>query len=245
MLCAGLIVLAGAVPAHAWTVASVPRILDPELAIDAAPGEANSLTIAVAPPAYTAAGPPGTGQQVVIRDASAPLTGVGHGCVQVDANTARCAAIQRLFRPGPNGEINYEEAPGGIAIIRANLSDGDDSFTLAPGLRVYSVIDAGAGADTIMGWTNSSADVDAGPGHDRVNLRGNSGAADKHGFTYLRLGEGDDLLNVANGWTDDDDYECGDGADTVYYDEGDQPVRGDCERRQVKLSPPASPLSVP
>jgi Ca2+-binding RTX toxin-like protein len=111
-------------------------------------------------PVTVIAGAPGEANRItvtrmgdtwLVRDDGAPLTG--------------CTAC-----PVTPGE-------GGIAGLRVNLGDGDDTLTLAPGLE--TIVDAGDGADSVAGGPEDDT-VDGGPGAD-----------------HLTGGEGDDVLTFA------------------------------------------------
>jgi Ca2+-binding RTX toxin-like protein len=107
--------------------------------VEAAPGEANALTLT------------GGRDAVVVRDAGAPLT-AGKGCRAVDAATVRC-------RTHRDGDTFVD------AVVR--LGDGDDRAAIAraPGAPALAPqVEGGDGADAIT----SSGVLEGGPGNDRL-----------------------------------------------------------------------------
>ena len=178
---AALLVLparAGAATAHA--VANQNRFGFPPtvaLSYDAAPGEANRLTITA---------PAGTTGEIELRDPAAVVS-PGPGCERIDDHGVACSP-RRLIGP-------TDPAPAGFARITARLGDGADEARLEGGvagelrgeggndvLRGSSgadVIDGGRGRDTLEGAAgrdlfveddeSARDDIDGGEGGDRVD----------------------------------------------------------------------------
>jgi len=143
-----LVVPAGAGAATARALASPNRFGFPptvDLTYDAAPGEANRLTIAPAP---------STIGEIELRDPAAVVS-PGAGCERLDDHGVVCSP-RRLI--GPTGP-----APAGFDRVAAQLGDGADEARLEG--SVAAELRGEAGADTLRG--SSGADViDGGTGRD-------------------------------------------------------------------------------
>ncbi len=146
-----LVVPAGAGAATARALASPNRFGFPptvDLSYDAAPGEANRLTIAPAP---------STTGEIELRDPAAVVS-PGAGCERVDDHGVVCSP-RRLIGP-------TSPAPTGFARVAAQLGDGADEARVEGG--VAAELRGEAGADTLRG--SSAADViDGGTGRDTLN----------------------------------------------------------------------------
>jgi Ca2+-binding RTX toxin-like protein len=175
-----LVVPAGAGAATARALASQNRFESPptvDLSYDAAPGEANRLTIAPAP---------STTGEIELRDPAAVVS-PGPGCERLDDHGVVCSP-RRLI--GPTGP-----APTGFDRIAAQLGDGADEAQVEGGVAAElrgeggsdvlrgssgaDVIDGGRGRDTLDGGAgrdlfveddeSARDDIDGGEGGDRVD----------------------------------------------------------------------------
>ena len=118
------------------------------LTIDAAPGEANVVTLRSDQVGY------------VVTDTGASPT-AGPGCTVADASSVRCTVA-----PDPSYVVG---SPLSLATI--TLGDGDDHFTDSVGFD--DTIDAGPGDDVIT--TSGGTDtIDGGPGRDEIDAGDNS-----------------------------------------------------------------------
>jgi Ca2+-binding RTX toxin-like protein len=127
----------------------------------------------------------------------------------------------RTDTPDGQGEEDWDDP--GVSLVTGDLDDR----VVAPqrrseiGLRVTASL--GAGDDTAT--LGDAGFVRAGPGDDRVHVRGSSGAD-------LRGDQGDDVIVAAagadslHGGPGDDVLDGGPGADTLLPDEGDDSVAG-------------------
>jgi Ca2+-binding RTX toxin-like protein len=142
---------AGAAAATARAVASQNRFQSPptvDLTYDAAPGEANRLTIAPTP---------SMSGEIELHDPAAVVS-PGAGCERLDDHRVVCSP-RRLIGPiGP--------APTGFARIAARLGDGGDEARVEGG--VAAELRGGGGGDVLRG--SSGADViDGGRGRDTLD----------------------------------------------------------------------------
>jgi Ca2+-binding RTX toxin-like protein len=146
---------------------------------NAAPGERNDVTITT-----NALG-------VVVRDAGAPLTGVGP-CVPLDAHTVICAGTT------PN-------APWNVV-----LDDLDDSVRFVHATQ-HATIDGGAGDDDLSApdggstvWAGEGDDtVAGGAGPDSVSGGGGNDDVDPGlGSDWVTLGAGTSSVDVRDGAPD-------------------------------------------
>jgi Ca2+-binding RTX toxin-like protein len=170
------------------------------LDVKAAAGEANSMTIAVAPPG------PG-GAEVTVSDAGAAL-GAGDGCASE-----------------PSGDVSCT-IPG-LYIVFVHLFDLDDSLTVDNGdAGAQFTIDAGEGGDEVAVGPRGEVCLDGGPGDDRLAITtpsmactvdgddGDDVLTGSAGLDRLYGGDGVDLVNGRGG------------ADYVYGDAGNDTVNG-------------------
>ncbi len=156
----------------------------------AAPGEANRLVVTV-------------GSDTLIHDDGAPVE-AGAGCVQVDANTARCPGFQPDLRTADGDDVIV--ATGFLDYVRARLGEGNDRSEGPAAVRgedgddVLVGHEAGSGGPAGIGIDG----LDGGPGDDV--LRGLSGAdrlVGGPGADVLEGGEGEDALLATDGIGDD------------------------------------------
>lgn len=175
------------------------------------------------------------GDSWLIRDEGAPLT----GCAPADATAVRCPVTE-----GEGARI-----PG----LRLTLGDGDDRVVLAG--AITTLLDAGAGADEVIG-SEASEVIEGGPGADQLDggggvghdiltfqtraeditvdlARGSTGEGDTvSGFEWVMGGLGDDTLrggggvDVLDGGSGDDRLFGGSGGDSLNGGEGKDVLRG-------------------
>lgn len=172
-IAAALALLAGAAPAAAARVDFNGDILDYTDASTTLAGVANRLTITADGDHYTIDDPGET--SIELR-----ATALAAGCTTIDADTVQCP---------------FDE----VASITVLTHRGDDRIVLA-GIRVPTFVDAGPGADTIIGgdgddfffWQpgNGSDRIDGGPGTDILEFVASN--LDEH-FTVTPDGAGFDL----------------------------------------------------
>jgi len=115
----------------------------PELIVvyDAAPGEANRLTVGRA------------GRAITISDPGATV-GVVPPCVALDAHTASC-----------DGGKATDVGSDGASL---RLGDGDDLAMIGADVQVHAVLQGGEGEDTLRS-AQPGDDFDGGPGADRID----------------------------------------------------------------------------
>jgi Ca2+-binding RTX toxin-like protein len=177
---------------------------------DAAPGEANRVTVTVNP---------GAGDfSVRFHDAAATVD-AGHGCVQAGPHGARCFA-------------------GYVDAARVHLGDGDDTLTTRElkdfqyyfELRAYG----GDGADTLAGSLNWDF-LYGGPGADRLSGgRGEDWVVGGPGSDRIAAGPGEDVVageSVGHARPPaDDEIDGGRGEDVVVYHGGHEGTHVDLAR---------------
>jgi len=147
-LAAGAIALGLALPASAGA-AQVSTAGSQFVALDAAPGEANRVTVAH------------TGDAVVIRDDGATLSlAPGTDCTLTDAHQVRCPPVRFQFAALLGDGDDTVTVTGGFSTDLRGDAGNDQIY----GGTGHDSIDAGDGDDT----------VDAGPGDDQI--RGGAGS---------------------------------------------------------------------
>jgi Ca2+-binding RTX toxin-like protein len=174
----------------------------PAVFFSAAPGERNAITLAR------------DGLAVTLRDAGATVQ-TGSGCRAIDAHTVVCRE-----------PISANE--GSRPLIMIDAGDGDDAVTVpAEPERAATIVDGGAGADTLTG----AGSLDGGPGRDVL-----TGGTDRDvldgggGDDVLRGSSGDDQLDGGGG---DDRIDGGPGRDLATYAGRRRGVRVDLVARSA------------
>jgi RTX calcium-binding nonapeptide repeat (4 copies) len=174
----------------------IEAALHSTLIYEAAPGEANDLTVTS-----------NAGKTYVVHDGGATVT-PGAGCASLDAATALCA-----FPP--------QSGFGNSGSVLIDTGDMDDHVhgNLTPNIDGSIQVDGGIGADTLQ----SGGALSGGPGDD--TLEGGTGDDTLEGGSgrdTLRGGPGADLLRGGGG---DDTLDGGSGnRDVAVYDERTKPV---------------------
>lgn len=196
--------LVGATVAGAGTVS----VSDQTLVYEADPGEANHLTITVAPEEAQE----GDTVTWTVTETGAPLT-LGPGCMVVDAQTASC--LRGVVGPWPSSF--------GL-VLDIGLADGNDWVSAVDGclwddrfqIGCSQQIEGGPGNDTLFGADKAhfEGDLEGGEGDD-VILGGEAGA-------FLLGGPGSDLLrssvpSVLDGGPGADTLDAEGTFDTVLY----------------------------
>jgi hypothetical protein len=182
-----------------------------------APGEANRLTVA------------SNGQALILTDPATTITAKAH-CVSIDAHTVSCDGAKPSFSADR---------------LDAQLGDGDDTITIAPGTVPPTDLHGGAGDDVLMGGREDDT-LDPGKGRDRVDggdridtlnlaalhhpvtvdmAAGRTSEADTFtGIEAVRSGDRDDRLL---GGPDRDELYGGSGDDVISGRGGDDLLSGD------------------
>ena len=215
------------------------------LSYDAAPGEANQVSVTL----RTDLGSPPfvpSGISVTVHDAGAPLA-AGLGCSAVDTHAAQCStAGQSMALALGDLDDVLVVAREGVSVpllaatdVRVDGGDGADRLTLG---SESARVTGGAGDDVLIGaWAAPYAGrewLDGGRGNDRVfsgrgadELDGGSGRDEVYGQ------EDNDVL--LDGDNEDDLLFGGSGLDTVSYDEQTRSVRADLGGRETRTGPGA------
>ena len=236
--------LVSARTAHAATIGLGPvqegLIETTALRFDAAPGEANVVTVSLE------AGSPGplpgsVPNGVTIRDEGAVLT-PGAGCSRIDSNTAHCSSYAFVIALGDAADtlvVDTSQLPATAVFfppgVRVDGGDGDDRLVSgAPSSRM----NGGAGNDVLIGGPGpaySGRDfLDGGSGDDRIfggsgedELDGGPGRDELYGQEH------DDLLLNAD--EEDDLLSGGSGADTVSHPGRLERVVADLGKRVARV----------
>jgi hypothetical protein len=240
VLMAGMAAPAGAAQIGIVGASTGPVPAGPRLAVlmEAAPGEANDVTVRASRPGPVLSG--GSALTVTVTDPSATFVSTPPAgatkCRITDPHTAKCIA-----RPG-----KYFQQ------VVLGLGDGNDRLRFAPSsipLREQFV--TGTGDDDIVtgpfqGDASYRWASDTGPGDDRVVI-GPSVSTPAVSSTYaavpglaLWTGAGNDTIAALNGAADL--TSCGDGVDTVIADPFDRDTvysepPGSCETRLLPAGP--------
>ena len=220
--------------ADASTAGSEPdAVVGNALAVLAAPGEANDVTVSYD---YV------TTLYTVTDGAGATAES---GCDQVDATTVNC--------PAHAGGENVNR-------ILVDLGDGDDAFTMGETSVFYgATVEGGAGADTLAGGNRpdllaggAGDDVISGGGEadlllgdDGDDTLGGDDGDDEldggEGVDATDAGAGEDLVNLreqpdGRSGTADPAATCGTGGDRVALDVADAAPAADCERQAPRFA---------
>jgi hypothetical protein len=237
---------AGAATARATASAVSPGVAPAVvLRYDAAPGEANRLTIS---PRTAAAG------EVDLSDSGAIVT-PGPGCSRVDDHTVACvpALLSQPGQPAATGFERVEAKLGdrpdtaGVGGEVATILSGEGAGDTLSGGSAADVIDGGTGRDKLTGGAGADRfveddesardDIDGGPGGDRVDYarRRRPVSVD---LTRHRGADGDRLESIQGigggrgndrltGGPQSDTIDGGDGNDTIFGKGGADLLRGD------------------
>jgi hypothetical protein len=145
-----------------------------------------------------------TADSVVIRDTSAPVTGVGANCTKVDAHDMRCTSpfgAQRVF-------LDYTAGDGWDAV---DIPVASAPFSLDAKL--------GPGWDYLTVYGPVGVTATTGPGDDYVKLDATGTNATTPPGGTIDTGYGWDQLFIANGHREDPI--CGPDFDTLKSDPGE------------------------
>ena len=195
----------------------------PIVTYEAAPGEANRVTVSRA------------GDTLTLSDAGATIT-AQEPCRAVGAHQLTCPArsIDSTFTPASS-----------IPVLDVQLGDGADTLAISGSLGASTALDAGDGDDTLTGGTDADL-LDGGLGADRLDGGAGSDrltfAARTDGVTVdvpaRRTSDGDTLAGLESiqggegadrllGGPQADELSGGGGADTLRGAGGDDKLAGD------------------
>ena len=188
--------LAGCTPTSGGTASVAPSSTSSSLSslhFDAVSGRNNAISVSLGS-SEGFVGP----DSLLLTD-SRNLVTPGSGCIRVNDNTVRCS-------------IDATTSAGFVdQLIR--LGDGNDTFASSVFLSQGTVVDAGAGDDTVN--SGSKNVVDAGPGNDTVTGGGVVHAGT--GNDTVKGGGGSDVFYEDSDALDIDSFSGGTGRDTIHY----------------------------
>jgi hypothetical protein len=178
------------------------------------PGERNAITVTPsgAVPDADAVNPafPLAPSSVVVTDTATPLGDVSIGCVRINANSARCTALN------------------GIHTVNASLgSGGGDSFTLDPGASgsltpMEYVLQTSDGNDRVSIPASRDTEIWTLGGNDTISTTDLAGNRD-----LIKAGAGNDRIQLTSSSVATVD--CGDGNDSAQV-VGNPASTTDCEK---------------